>query len=115
LEFIQKLALHCIFGDETVLGVVLRSHAGSVFVDLCDTECDVVKVVQWVLVESSEIGSGYIPTTLDEMARDKSASELVVICVFPRVPVYQGKLADTSSFPSYPRNLHHAAPITYIN
>jgi hypothetical protein len=83
LEFIQELALHCILGDETILGVVLRSHTGSVFVDFCDAEGYVIKVVQWVLVESSEIGSGHIPTTLDEMARDKSASELVVICVFP--------------------------------
>jgi hypothetical protein len=70
LQFIQELALHCIFGNEAVLCIVFCDHARTVSFHVRNTEGNVVQAVKIVLGKTSEVGPGNIARTFNEVTRD---------------------------------------------
>lgn len=83
LQLVQKLALHCIFRYEAFLRIVFCNHARPIFFYIRDTEGDVVQVVEIILRKASEVRTGNITRTFDEVSCDKCSSESVVVRVRP--------------------------------
>jgi hypothetical protein len=107
LKLIQELTLYSVLRYEAVLCVMFCDYTSTISFYLRNTKGDVVQIIEWILIElkagldqclsqlyafvgmpyTCEIRSGNITTTFDQMTSDESASKLIIIRIYPRMPV----------------------------